>query len=243
MYRFFLGKPFADTLEVTGQDAHHMGHVLRMKVGDEVQIVSLDQIAAVMKITAFFKDAVTLETVRILEENHEPTVRVTLYQGLPKQDKMEWIIQKPLNWVFRRSNLSVWLIVSFALMRGKLPKAGALAKIAEAAAKQSKRDIVPVIKAPLPVALALTSCEADLKLMAYEVEEEGSLRRTLQKTPDAKSIALLIGPEGGISGDEFDLAAAHDWQSVSLGPRILRTETAALAALAAIQYETGNLGG
>ena len=91
--------------------------------------------------------------------------------------------------------------------------------------------------------IALTSCEADLKLMAYEVEEEGSLRRTLQKTPDAKSIALLIGPEGGISGDEFDLAAAHDWQSVSLGPRILRTETAALAALAAIQYETGNLGG
>lgn len=78
MYRFFLGKPFADTLEVTGQDAHHMGHVLRMKVGDEVQIVSLDQIAAVMKITAFSKDAVTLETVRILEENHEPTVRVTL---------------------------------------------------------------------------------------------------------------------------------------------------------------------
>ena len=96
VYRFFLGKPFADTLEVTGQDAHHMGHVLRMKVGDEFQIVSLDQIAAVMKITAFSKDAVTLETVRILEENHEPTVRVTLYQGLPKQDKMEWIIQKAI---------------------------------------------------------------------------------------------------------------------------------------------------
>ena len=128
VYRFFLGKPFADTLEVTGQDAHHMGHVLRMKVGDEVQIVSLDQIAAVMKITAFSKDAVTLETVRILEENHEPTVRVTLYQGLPKQDKMEWIIQKALNWVFRRSNLSVWLIVSFALMRGKLPKSWSAGK-------------------------------------------------------------------------------------------------------------------
>ena len=91
VYRFFLGKPFADTLEVTGQDAHHMGHVLRMKVGDEVQIVSLDQIAAVMKITAFSKDAVTLETVRILEENHEPTVRVTLYQGASQagQDGMD----------------------------------------------------------------------------------------------------------------------------------------------------------
>ena len=116
MYRFFLGKPFADTLEVTGQDAHHMGHVLRMKVGDEVQIVSLDQIAAVMKITAFSKDAVTLETVRILEENHEPTVRVTLYQGLPKQDKMEWIIQKAIE-----------LGIS-ALMRGKLPKSWSAGK-------------------------------------------------------------------------------------------------------------------
>lgn len=128
VYRFFLGKPFADTLEVTGQDAHHMGHVLRMKVGDEVQIVSLDQIAAVMKITAFSKDAVTLETVRILEENHEPTVRSPSIRGFPSRIRWNGSSKKPLNWVFRRSNLSVWLIVSFALMRGKLPKAGALAK-------------------------------------------------------------------------------------------------------------------
>ena len=142
VYRFFLGKPFADTLEVTGQDAHHMGHVLRMKVGDEVQIVSLDQIAAVMKITAFSKDAVTLETVRILEENHEPTVRVTLYQGLPKQDKMEWIIQKAIE-----LGISEIQPVSMAhcvvrLDEGKTAKKlERWQKIAEAAAKQSKRDI------------------------------------------------------------------------------------------------------
>ena len=94
MYRFFLAEPFAPLLRITGSDAHHISHVLRMKKGEALQIVSLDQVAAVMKITAFGEGWVEVALDHELTEAHEPTVRITLIQGLPKQDKMEWVIQK-----------------------------------------------------------------------------------------------------------------------------------------------------
>ena len=244
MYRFFLAEPFAPLLRITGSDAHHISHVLRMKKGEALQIVSLDQVAAVMKITAFGEGWVDVALDHELTEAHEPTVRITLIQGLPKQDKMEWVIQKAVE-------LGVTEILP-AMMEHSVVRIDAAKaarkterwqKIAEAAAKQSKRDIIPRIALPEPLPAILRVCDADLKLLPYEAEGSRGLREALRASGDVRSAAFVIGPEGGISQAEYALAAELGFLPVSLGPRILRTETAALAALSAILYETGNLGG
>ena len=116
-------------------------------------------------------------------------------------------------------------------------------KIAEAAAKQSKRDIIPQVALPAKFRDIVAQCPAELKIVAYEVEDTRGIREVLASHRETRSIAFLIGPEGGISKDEFALTQELGWHSVSLGPRIMRTETAALATLTAIMYETGNLGG
>jgi 16S rRNA (uracil1498-N3)-methyltransferase len=96
VYRFFVPRDFGETMFIDGQDAHHITHVLRMKLGQQLQIVSLDQVAAVMEITGFGENRVDLALVETLEKSHEPSVKVTLIQGLPKQDKLEWVIQKAI---------------------------------------------------------------------------------------------------------------------------------------------------
>ena len=231
-------------MAITGQDAHHISHVLRMKAGDEIQVVSLDQVTAVMKITGFSEGRVDLTVVKQLERNHEPTVDVTLIQGLPKQDKLEWVIQKAieLGVTTIRPAIMEHSVVRLDAVKAQ-KKQERWQKIAEAAAKQSKRDLIPQVALPEKLEAILQECPADLKIIAYEVEEGHGIRALLQDHKDVHSIAFLIGPEGGISKEEFTLARQLGWHSVSLGPRIMRTETAALAALTAIMYETGNLGG
>ena len=231
-------------MAITGQDAHHISHVLRMKVGEEIQIVSLDQVTAVMRITGFGEGKVALELVEQLERDHEPTVDVTLIQGLPKQDKLEWVIQKAieLGVTTIRPALMEHSVVRLDAVKAQ-KKQERWQKIAEAAAKQSKRDLIPQVALPEKLETILRNCTAELKIIAYEVEEGHGIRALLQQHKDVHSIAFLIGPEGGISKAEYTLARELGWHSVSLGPRIMRTETAALAALTAIMYETGNLGG
>lgn len=244
MYRFFLTEPFADTMQIKGPDAHHITHVLRMKVGEALQIVSLDQVAAVMKITGFQDKAVSITLDHKLELNHEPDVKVTLIQGLPKQDKLEWVIQKAIELGVTEIRPAVMAhsVVRLDPQRAA-KKTERWQKIAEAAAKQSKRDIIPVVYPPEKLETILRGSTADLKLMPYEVEDTRGIRAELAAHKEVRSVAFVIGPEGGIAKDEYTLARELGFISVSLGPRIMRTETAALAALTAIMYETGNLGG
>jgi 16S rRNA (uracil1498-N3)-methyltransferase len=244
VYRFFLTEPFADTMQITGPDAHHITHVLRMKVGEALQIVSLDQVAAVMKITGFQDKTVSIALDHKLKLNHEPDVKVTLIQGLPKQDKLEWVIQKAIELGVTEIRPAVMAhsVVRLDPQRAA-KKTERWQKIAEAAAKQSKRDIIPVVYPPEKLETIMRSSSADLKLMPYEVEDTRGIREELVAHKGAKSVAFVIGPEGGIAKDEYTLALELGFISVSLGPRIMRTETAALAALTAIMYETGNLGG
>ncbi len=244
MYRFFVNRDFQDTMYIDGQDAHHITHVLRLKQGENIQIVSLDQVTAVMKITGFKDSQVLLHVVETMDPNHEPSIAVTLLQGLPKQDKMEWVIQKAVELGIH----SVYpVMMEHSVVRldadKALKKQIRWKKIAEAAAKQSKRDIVPQVMVPQPFRDGVQGCKADLKIVAYEVEDTRGIRDVLHAHPEIHSAAFLIGPEGGISKEEFSFLQEQGWQSVSLGPRIMRTETAALAALTAIMYETGNLGG
>lgn len=230
---------------ITGKDAHHIINVLRMQVGQQLQIVSNDQVSALMEITALTEAVVSVRLVERLLTAHEPSVRIILAQGLPKGDKMDFVVQKAVEMgVSEIIPLSMDnCVVKLDAVRAK-KKTERWQKIVEEAAKQSKRDIVPKVSLPMTLKQLLTNKQdVLLKIVAYEVEDRRGLRELLQAQEKIKEVLLLIGPEGGISKEEFALAETKGMQSVSLGKRILRTETAGLATVAAILYETGDFGG
>ena len=167
----------------------------------------------------------------------------SLYQGLAKGDKMELVIQKAVEIgvsdIFPVA-MDHSVVVLEASKAGK--KVERWQKIAEAAAKQSKRDIIPTVHQVMPLGQALQAKEQDLLLVAYESENQVSLKEVLQSHKEAKTIGVVIGPEGGLSMEEVEAAVARGGIAVSLGRRILRTETAGLVAATAILYETDNLG-
>ena len=245
MHRFFLPIPFAEQMPITGKDAYHIINVLRMQVGQQLQIVSNDQVSALMEIIALNEAVVSVRLVERLLTTHEPSVRIILAQGLPKGDKMDFVVQKAVEMgVSEIIPLSMDnCVVKLDAVRAK-KKTERWQKIVEEAAKQSKRDIVPQVSLPMTLKQLLTNKQdVLLKIVAYEVEDRRGLRELLQAQENIKEVLLLIGPEGGISKEEFALAETKGMQSVSLGKRILRTETAGLATVAAILYETGDFGG
>ncbi len=245
MHRFFVRAPFAEEMIIVDKDAHHIANVLRMQPGEELQIVSSDQVSALMRVKDITVDAVMVELVEVLEQQHEPSVELVLLQGLPKGEKIDFIVQKAVE-------IGVSTIVPVAmdncvvkLTKDKAPKkVERWQKIAEEAAKQAKRDIIPKVEQVLSWQEAMSYGDTEaLKIMAYEVEDEYGLRQVLQNNPDARKIYVLVGPEGGISKEEYTKAVAAGFHSVTLGTRILRTETAGLVTMAAILYEKGDFGG
>ena len=228
-----------------GKDAHHISHVLRMKVGQQLQIVGNDQVSALMEIEAITEAVVSVRLVEKLATFNEPSIRIILAQGLPKSDKMDFIVQKAVEMgVSEIIPVSMDnCVVQLDTEKAK-KKTERWQKIVEEAAKQSKREIVPQVSRPLTLKQLLDLKQGvRLKIVAYEVEDRRGLKEFLQSQKSIKEILLLIGPEGGISKEEFNLLKEGGMISVSLGKRILRTETAGLATVAAILYETGDFGG
>lgn len=245
MHRFFIEEPYAEEMRITGGDARHVSKVLRMQPGDMLQIVSDDGITALAKITAIDSESVTVSCLERLAELHEPRVKITLAQGLAKGEKMDFIVQKAVE-------LGATSIVPVAMEHSVVRLDGVKAakkverwqKIAEAAAKQSKRDIIPRVEAVQSMCELLAAKRWDTQVIAYECEDRMSLKAALQ-TAEQQGIyelLLIIGPEGGISEAELELARSAGAVPVSLGKRILRAETAGLVAMSAIFYETGDLG-
>ena len=243
MHRFFIPKPFKQEMQIAGQDAHHIMDVLRMGPGDLLQVVADDGISFVGEIAAVSTNTVTVSAKEILRESHEPDVRISLLQGLAKGEKMELIIQKAVE-------IGVAEIFPLAMDHSVVvldrSKAGKKTerwqKIAEAAAKQSKRDMIPDVHEVMKLSQVLQEEKWDLLVIAYESENRISLKEVLQAHKNAKSIGVIIGPEGGLSNEEVKAAQEAGGIAVSLGRRILRTETAGLVAATAILYETDNLG-
>ena len=209
-----------------------------------MQVVADDGISFVGEITAVSMNTVTVSAKEILRETHEPDVRISLLQGLAKGEKMELIIQKAVE-------IGVVEIFPLAMDHSVVvldrSKAGKKTerwqKIAEAAAaKQSKRDVIPAVHGVMKLSQVLQEDNWDLLVIAYESENRISLKEVLQAHKNAKSIGVIIGPEGGLSNEEVKAAQEAGGIAVSLGRRILRTETAGLVAAAAILYETDNLG-
>lgn len=246
MHRFFIPQLYNEEMYIEGVDARHISKVLRMQPGDKLQIVSDDGVSAMAEITAIASERVSVRCLEKLAESHEPRVRLVLAQGLAKGEKMDFIIQKAVE-------MGAYSVIPVAMEHSVVRLDGAKAakkverwqKIAESAAKQSKRDIIPQVQPVRSMAEMFASGDYETKIIAYECEDRLSLKAALKAAEAAggiKELLLIIGPEGGISEGELELARQAGAVPVSLGRRILRAETAGLVAISAIFYETGDLG-
>ncbi len=244
MARFFLelrDLPADRRITITGDDASHISRVLRLKPGAEIEVVVAEQ-AYRARLTTVASDCVEAHVGEVLNVSSESGLKLHLFQGLPKGDKLELVIQKA-------TELGVSSITPVITERVVVKlKADVMAKrltrwqrIALEAAKQSRRQAVPAINPPVPLLQLPMVPAGHLALVAWE-EERAGLRPLLQGK-GYQEISVFVGPEGGLAGDEVSFLLRQGWQSVGLGPRILRTETAPLALLAIIQYELGDLGG
>ena len=244
MYQFFVEPEQIDiankTVMITGADVNHVKNVLRMKVGEELAVSNgQDGKEYRCAIRAFHDAAVECELRFIKEDGVELPAKIYLFQGLPKADKLELIIQKAVE-------LGVYQVIPVETKRSivKLDEKKAKAKtarwqqISEAAAKQSKRGIIPEVKEPMSFAKALQMANAmDVKLIPYELAEGMEKTRSLiESIKPGQSIAIFIGPEGGFDEAEVEAAKQAGIEPITLGRRILRTETASLAILAWLGY-------
>lgn len=243
MYQFFVepGQIQGKRIVITGGDVNHIKNVLRMRIGEEIAVLNgTDGKEYRCGIEEFTEDEVICTLRFIKEDGLELPARVTLFQGLPKADKMEFIVQKMVE-------LGVYRIVPVATKRAvvKLDEKKAKAKvarwqaIAEAAAKQSKRRIVPEVGAVCSMKEALfQAASMDIKLIPYELSEGMDKTRALiEKAASGQEIAVFIGPEGGFEEEEVSLAMENGFAPVTLGKRILRTETAGLTVMAWLMYQ------
>jgi len=242
MNKFFVDKTAVGDRTIRifdADDRKHMTKVLRLGVGDTVVISDTEQFEYTVEITEIGKDYI--ET-RILDKQkfaREPELRITLFQGIPKQGKMETVIQKTVELgVF--SIVPVFTDRSVVIDRGNFSKKiERWQRIADEAAKQCKRGIIPRIQREMTFReMADSLADFDLILFPYENEERRSIKdclRMIEQKP--KTVAVIIGPEGGFSDSEAEALIRTGAQSVSLGKTILRTETAGMATIAMTMYE------
>lgn len=242
MYQFFIEDENAaeDFVTIEGSDVNHIKNVLRMKPGEKIRVCTRNgqnYFCSISDITESFVRADILEKEA---ESTELPCRIYLFQGLPKNDKMEWIIQKTVE-------LGVYEVIPVAMKNCvvKLDEKKAAKKlqrwqaIAESAAKQSKRTVIPTVKQPVIYKEALKiASELDITLVPYENERGmDATREIMGQLKAGQTIGVVVGPEGGFAPEEIALVDEHaTMHRISLGRRILRTETAGLAALAMLVY-------
>ena len=249
MHRFYVENPIAETgvtVTLSAEESAHAAKVLRLRPGEEVRLLddenlweavleSVDSKATVAKVTA-------------LCPSPEAPAQAVLFQGLPKADKLELIAQKG-------TELGMWELWPVEMERSvakadKADKADKkrerLSRIALEAAKQSGRAHVPEVASTIPFAKALNKLdEFDLVLVAWEEEHSLPMSQAVAKHVEAhgtpKRVMIVIGPEGGISQREWEQLKEHGAVSVTLGRRILRTETAGLCALSVLWTALGEM--
>ncbi len=243
MYHFFVSSDQIGEQEIRieGNDVNHIRNVLRMTMGEKISISDSQQGKRYhCEIAGFEEGCVTAKILQEQEADTELSSRFYLFQGLPKSDKMELIIQKAVE-------LGVYEVIPVATKRAivKLDKKKEEAKrkrwnmIAESAAKQSKRMIIPEVTGVMTFAEALQyASKLDVKLIPYELAEGmDATRAILAGVQPGQSVAIFIGPEGGFDEKEIEQAQQAGIQPITLGRRILRTETAGMAILAALMLQ------
>lgn len=239
MQKLFVEAVPAEQLVLDGEPARHLAKSLRMKVGDMLTVTDGSGSDYGCIIEAITKETVTLKVCYQQASESEPTCHVTLYQGVPKGSKLEDIIQKCTELgVTRIVPTQTKRCVSRPDEKGAQKKNARYQKIALEAAQQSGRGIVPEIAPQCTLKQALAQDDSALKIIFYE---GGGEALTTLVPSDAESVSVYIGPEGGFEKDEVTLLLENGARCATLGKRILRTQTAPVAALTAIMLLTGNM--
>lgn len=222
-----------------GESAKHISKVLRMNKGEEITLVTPDKTQCLCRISDITAESVTVDILTKSLCRNEPDVEVTLYQALPKGDKMDYIIQKCVELgVSKIVPVISARCVSRPDKKSLVKKQARWQKIALQAAMQSRRGIVPQVCECVSFSKASELAKENDKIIIFYEMGGKSVKDILTDTP--KSIGIFIGSEGGFEQEEVDKVVAENGKTATLGRRILRCETAPLAALSIIMYQTGN---
>ncbi len=247
MHRFFVNREsiIADHVKMTGNDAEQIRKVLRIREGEEIAVLDGLGWEYKVKLTEIKKGHVTGEIIFKDFKSEDTKIKIVLGQGIPKGEKMDFIIQKA-------TELGVNEIVPLKLERCivKIPPLGGLEKnkrwqrIAKESSEQSLRRFIPSINTIYDLKQFCDKYkDTDLKIVFYEEEKIKGLRKFLNEKGEVKSVSVIVGPEGGLSSEEIEIANSYGFISIGLGQRILRTETVALSVISILQFIYGDLGG
>lgn len=230
-----------ELLTITGPEVNHIRNVMRLKPGEEISVsIGGDGKEYRYGIESYTEDSVLCRLRFVKDKEVELPVKVLLFQGLPKADKMDLIVQKAVE-------LGAAEIIPVSMERcvvkldaGKAAKKTARWQtIAESAASQSRRSIIPRVLAPMSMkeAVEYAKEQTEVRVIPYELQEDdGSVKQYLESLKEGRSVSIFIGPEGGFAPGEVELAKEAGIRPISLGRRILRTETAGLAILSWLIY-------
>ena len=257
MDRFFVEPEHLNlndrTLYIDGEDVKHISKVLRYGQGDEIEVCDSNGHEYICRIESVDKTRIDLSIVDEVDINRESRIRVSLYQGVPKSTKMDIILQK-------LTEAGVDEIVLVNTKRSVVNIKGDKAdkkfdrweRIIYEAAKQCKRGLIPKLRGILSFKEALEDMgKNDINICPYEVEKSLGIKEALQtgqvkkilENKDEVRVGIFIGPEGGFAEEENEMVKAAGIASVTMGPRIFRTETASIVATAITLYELGDIGG
>ena len=237
---FFTNEISGDIFEIEGEDARHISKSLRMKTGESLTLCTLDGRRHECEITAFSTDSVTVKVLSSTICEQEPSIKITLFMALTKGDKMDDIVQKSVE-------LGVYEIVPVLTARcisrpdekQIKKKVQRWQKISDNAASQSRRGIIPQVKDMMTLKEASYICNSfDKAIVFYECGGE-KLRDIIDE--DIKTLAMFVGSEGGFEESEIDILKANGVTPTTLGTRILRAQTAPIAGITAVMYQTKNL--
>ena len=246
MYHFFVERSQIDienkTAYITGSDYNHAKNVLRLSPGEEISLSDGESDNEYrVSVKGYTEDRVDCDLLFVKESDVELPIKITLMQALAKGDKMETVVQKAVE-------LGAYSIMPVKTERCVVKwddkkadsKIKRLNTIAEAAAKQSQRGVIPEVTKALTFKEAIDAVkDHDIKLMPYEMAEGmEKTREILSKINVGMSVAVLIGPEGGFAESEVEYAAENGFEIITLGKRILRTETAGMTVLSILSYLT-----
>ncbi|MDD6795029.1 MAG: RsmE family RNA methyltransferase [Clostridiaceae bacterium] len=251
MHKFFTNPENInmDQGKIIGDDVKHIYKVLRLSEGEKVTLNDCRGNEYLGKISSISKTEVIVNIIEKLEINNESRIEVYLFQGLPKSQKMDLIVQKGTE-LGVAEFLPVITDRVDVKLKGEFKKLDRLNRIALEAAKQSKRTIIPKVKEPMSFKEAIDVLDnMDLFLVPYENADNLGVRGVVSKLKEegkldsVKRIGIMVGPEGGFEEKEINELKSKGAYIITLGSRILRTETAGFVATSLIQYELGDLGG
>jgi len=232
-----------DQIEIIGQDVRHIRDVLRLNPHTKITICDGQGMDYQSVITQIEKEQILAKVLEKALSSSEPKTKLTLFQSLIKGDKFEWVIQKAVEIGVHQiiPMETAHCVVKMDQSKKTNAKIARWNKIAQSAAKQSKRGVIPIVVAPLPYVKALEiASKMDLSCIAYVKETSVNLKSCLQ-AGKGETIGVLVGPEGGFSQEEIGLAEKVKIQPITLGPRILRSETAGIVLVSNTLYELGEM--